>query len=133
MTTINKNLSQYISLLGNKLYGIDVKPNHRRDIIKKLCDPSKMDVFSDYEQKLATRGFISNDFNSWSKEPIDFITFYRFCEENNIFSERHRTKSSGVKLLRELYDYYEGTSLDVPNKRNTKVKTSDIKALFHFL
>ncbi len=133
LTEINKNLSQYVNLLGNKLYGIDVKPNHRRDTIIKLCDPSKINIFSDYEQRLATKDFISNDFTSWNKEPIDFITFYRFCEENDVFSERHKTKSSGVKLLRELYNYNYGTSLDAPNKRKSKVKTSDIKTKYYFL
>lgn len=130
---IEKNLSAYTNLLGNKLYGIEVTHNHREDIIKNLCDPSKIDTFLEYEQKIALRGYISENFSSWNKKPIDLVKFYRFCEGRKVIHYRHKTKKSGIKLLRELYNYYEGLSIDEPNKQEARTKMPDINATFYFL
>ncbi|MFL0114063.1 hypothetical protein V2594_14655, partial [Tenacibaculum maritimum] len=130
---INESLSQYVNLLGNRLYGLEVKARSREEIIKELCDLSKVEQFLKYEEKLVYRGYISNDYNKWNKKPVDFISFYKFCEDKLIFHRRHELRSSGVKLLRELYSYEDGNSIDAPNKRNSRITKSDYKAKYFFL
>ena len=133
LKAINSSLFEYVNKLGNPLYGFQKRTNSRKDLLAKLCDPSNIDLFLKYEKELANKGIISKNLDYWNDTPKKFLGFYIFCQNKFIFFERHRPKSSGVKILRELYDYEDGSSMDVPNKRNSRVSDAFVKSEYYYL
>ena len=83
LDSIDTSLSEYVSHLGNNLYGFKRKSKSRTDLLNELCDPSQIDLFLDYEKKLADRGIVAKNYDHWNDKPIDFIAFYKFCESKS--------------------------------------------------
>lgn len=116
---INLELSEYIKVLKNDYQNILNNKNSREFILGALMENNKkLDFFLKCEVALEERGYISTDCNKWIKSPVDFIKFYKFCEDKDVFKSQYRKKTKGVTLLRELYDFNDGKSIDKPVKRN---------------
>ena len=52
--------------------------------------------------------------------------------EKGIIKEFFKTTSKGVKYMRELYNFHDGTNMDRPNKRKLR-ETKKTKYQFSFL
>ncbi len=105
----------------------------RANILKKLIDGSEMlNLFENYEKKLISQKYLSENRKEWLKKPANFIRFYNYCESKNIFFGYHSPTSKGVKLLRDLYGFTNGLDLDPPSKRILQ-NTSREKGEFNFL
>ncbi|MFH6964993.1 hypothetical protein ACHRVK_20915 [Flavobacterium plurextorum] len=116
---INIELNEYIKILKNDYQNILDDKNSREFILGALMENNKkLDFFLKCEAVLEKRGYISTDYSKWIKSPVEFIKFYKFCEDKNVFKLHYEKKSKGVTLLRELYNFSDGKSIDKPIKRN---------------
>lgn len=116
---IYTELNEYIKVLKNDYQNILDDKNSREFILGALIENSKkLDLFLKCEVVLMERGYISTDYSKWIKSPVEFIKFYKFCEDKNVFKSHYVKKSKGVTLLRELYNFRDGKSIDKPTKRN---------------
>lgn len=105
----------------------------REEILTKLIDGTKNRIiFESYEKMLVTEKFLSKDLDEWKSSSINFVRFYTHCERQKLFRSVFLTKSSGVKMLRQLYSFYDGPTLDLPNKR-AKIKPGQISNIYYFL
>jgi hypothetical protein len=105
----------------------------REEILKKLIDGSNNRItFESYEKKLVEKQFLSKELDEWNNSAINFIRFYTYCERQKLFRSLFLTKSSGVKMLRQLYSFYVGSTLNVPSKRN-KITSKEISREYYFL
>ena len=90
----------------------------KQTLLSELIDgQNNLDAFYKYERKLIERGFLNKESNQWLKSPKLLIRLYCYCENKQMFKHKHYGKSSGVKKLREIYNFKDGASLDYPNKR----------------
>ena len=108
--------------------------HERSEIIDKLIglNTKKHDKFLDYEKKLISFGYLNSERNSWLSGTANFIRFYNYCENTSIIkNDIYRDNAKGVKLLRDLYNYYDG-NLDAPTKRKKQI-TKTTKSEFNFL
>lgn len=125
LKTVKTELKQYLDLLSNEYQNISDDRQPREFLLHSLIENSqKMALFLKYERVLFEKKYISKDLSNWLKSPIELVKFYRFCEVNKIFRLHFEKNSKGVKLLRELYNFNEGTTIDKPTKRKiyTQVK-----------
>lgn len=127
---LDKEHQEFIILL-NKSNDLTFNYNPRREIIEKLVDGSKAQLFLEYEKLLKKKKFLNETFDKWLGTPIDFVRFYVYCESQEIFFRRHESKSSGIELLRQLYNFQEGTTKDVPSQRKTE--KSKARRVYYFL
>jgi len=105
----------------------------REEILKKLIGGSNnRTTFENFEKKLFEKKFLSKELDEWYDIPVNFIRFYAFCENLNLFNPYFKKNTEGVKLLRELYSIEGGKSLDFPYKRS-KIKSVDISKVYYFL
>jgi hypothetical protein len=113
--------------------GILVYIPSREEILKKLIDGSENRMkFESFERKLVDNSFLSIDFDQWRKSSTSLVKFYVFCENKKLFKSQYLMNKKGVKLFRQLYNFFEGESIDVPNKRK-KIKSSEISKEYYFL
>lgn len=75
------------------------------------------EIFQKYEDKLVEKQFLNDEKNKWLKDASSLIRFYNYCEEKKLFTEEYETSSIGVKYLRDLFTFHEGTDIDKPSKR----------------
>lgn len=119
LETIKLELNQYLLSLGNTYQNIAEDREPREFLLHALIENrQKQDVFLEYERQLVEKGYLSKDFAQWLKSPLLLVKFYKYCEVNKIFRYNFNTKSKGVKLLRKMYNFYDGESIDKPVKRN---------------
>ena len=105
----------------------------RDEILSKLIDGTNNKItFENYEKKLVEKQFLSKELDGWRSSSINFVRFYTHCERQKLFRSVFLTKSSGVKMLRQLYSFYDGSTLDLPNKR-AKIKPGQISNIYYFL
>lgn len=105
----------------------------RDEILSKLFDGTNNKItFENYEKKLVEKKFLSKELDGWRSSSINFVRFYTHCERQKLFRPVFLTKSSGVKMLRQLYSFYDGLTLDLPNKR-AKIKSGHISNIYYFL
>lgn len=105
----------------------------REEILKKLIGGSNnRTTFENFEKKLFEKKFLSKELDEWYDSPVNFIRFYAFCENLNLFNPYFKKNTEGVKLLRELYSIEGGKSLDFPYKRSI-IKSVDISKVYYFL
>ncbi|NVN17482.1 hypothetical protein GUA46_03935 [Muricauda sp. HICW] len=76
-----------------------------------------LDLYYRFEKKLVVRFFINKETDQWLETPKLFVRFYCFCESKGMFKQRHKEKRSGINILRKIYSFDGGRSLDYPNKR----------------
>lgn len=106
----------------------------RSEILNRLIglNTSKYNKFLEYEKKLIRLGYLNSERNKWLKETANFIRFYVYCEKKLIIkNDIYQENTKGVKLLRDLYNYYEG-NLDAPSKRAKQMNPRN-KSEFNFL
>lgn len=118
LANINTNLEFYVlHLNGTYSELLDKKPS-KAEILNDLFEnDAKLNTYLVYEKKLMERHYINRDNNSWLQTPILFVKFYQFCENKQLFRTAYSNKTKGVKKLRDLYNFREGSSLDKPSKR----------------
>lgn len=133
---INENTGVTTNLLRQETKTVIAKKTtlDRSEILDKLIglNTKKHDKFLEYESKLINFGYLNSDRNKWLKGTANFIRFYSYCENKSIIKNdiyQHSTK--GVKLLRDLYKYYDG-DIDAPTKRKRQM-TKTTKSEFNFL
>lgn len=119
LDTIKLELNQYLLSLGNTYQNIAEDREPREFLLHALIEnKQKQDVFLEYERQLVEKRYLSRDFAQWLESPLLLVKFYKYCEMNKIFRYNFNTKSKGVKLLRKMYNFYDGESIDKPVKRN---------------
>lgn len=132
---INEEYKMFIQFKETKVE-LTSDLNHipsREEILKKLIDGSNNRIkFESFEKKLVERNFLSEDFDQWNKSSISLVRFYTFCENNKLFKTQHLINAKGIKLLRQLYSFFEGDSIDTPSKRK-KITSSEISKEYFFL
>lgn len=142
LNNVPKKYSGYDNLIGRAL-DFEKEPDKfstevfldRSEIINKLIglNTKKHDKFLEYEKKLISLGYLNSDRNKWLKGTASFIRFYIYCEKKSIIKEDiYRENSKGVKLLRDLYNYYDKQTIDTPKKRNKQI-TPRTRIEFNFL
>jgi hypothetical protein len=106
----------------------------RRDLINNLIgkDTKESILFEKYEKKLVYWKYLNESRDKWLKTPASFIRFYNYCENKEIFKYHLKDSSKGVEWLRNLYEFYEGGSIDSHSKRQ-KQNTTKTKSDFNFL
>jgi hypothetical protein len=105
----------------------------REEILKKLLDGSTNRIkFESYEKKLVEKQFLSKELDEWKNSSINFILFYTYCEKEKLFRAIYFKNSNGVKLLRQLYSFEDGKSLNPPSKRKLN-KSAQINSVYFFL
>jgi len=90
------------------------------------------EIFKKYEDKLVERQFLNDEKNKWLKDASSLIRFYNYCENKKLFIEEYKESSLGVKYLRVLFAFHDGTDLDKPSKRK-KQNNERHKNQFNFL
>lgn len=106
----------------------------RNEILNILFqkESKSLDTFIKWEDKLITYKFINSDKSKWLKGAAEFIRFYVFCEKNVLRKGVYEKNTKGVKHFRNLYDFHDGDTIDVPNKRKKQI-TLSTKNEFDFL
>ena len=105
----------------------------REEILKKLIYAGNYrSTFESFEKKLVERKFLSKELDEWNNSAVNFIRFYTYCERQKLFKAVYLKNSNGVKLLRQLYSFEDGKSLNYPNKRED-IKSADISKEYYFL
>ena len=105
----------------------------REEILKKLFDPSNNRItFESFEKKLIEKKFLSKELDQWKKSAVSFMLFYTYCEREKLFRSIYFKNSNGVKLLRQLYSFEDGESLNPPSKRKLN-KSAQINSEYFFL
>ena len=104
----------------------------RKEILDKLVGDNKnLNKFNKYENKLKVYKYLSNE-NKWLKGSAELSRFYSHCERKTIFKSHFVEDIRGIKYLRDLYDFYYGTNIDIPSKRKLQL-TKTKKTEFDFL
>lgn len=105
----------------------------REEILKKLFDSSNYrEEFEKFEKKLVEMQFLSKELDEWNNSAVNFIRFYTYCERQKLFRAVFLENSKGVKLLRQLYRFNDGESLNSPSKRKL-IKSAQISSEYYFL
>lgn len=105
----------------------------REEILKKLIDGSNNRItFESFEKKLIEKQFLSKELGEWNNSAVNFIRFYTYCERQKLFKAVYLKNSKGVKLLRQLYSFEDGKSLNYPNKRED-INSAEISNEYYFL
>jgi hypothetical protein len=105
----------------------------REEILKKLLDGSTNRIkFESYEKKLVEKQFLSKELDQWKNSALSFMLFYTYCEREKLFRSIYFKNSNGVKLLRQLYSFEDGESLNPPSKRKLN-KSAQINSEYFFL
>lgn len=105
----------------------------REEILKKLIDGSNNRItFESFEKKLIEKQFLSKELDEWNNSAVNFIRFYTYCERQKLFKAVYLKNSKGVKLLRQLYSFEDGKSLNYPNKRED-INSAEISNEYYFL
>lgn len=105
----------------------------REEILKKLFDASNNRItFESFEKKLIEKKFLSKELDQWKNSAVSFMLFYTYCEREKLFRSIYFKNSNGVKLLRQLYSFEDGESLNPPSKRKLN-KSAQINSEYFFL
>jgi hypothetical protein len=105
----------------------------REEILKKLFDASNNRItFESFEKKLIEKKFLSKELDQWKNSAVSFMLFYTYCEREKLFRSIYFKNSIGVKLLRQLYSFEVGESLNPPSKRKLN-KSAQINSEYFFL
>ncbi len=117
----------------------DTKKNNEKKTLSRetifnylFRSPKDQEIFEKYEVVLIKDLFLNDEKNKWLRDAASLIRFYNYCENKKLFEVRHDGYSTGVKLLRKLYNFFEGTDLDTPSKRK-KQENKRNKHQFTFL
>ena len=128
---IRRDYQDYINLL-NHSNELSFEYSSRRKILEKLIEGSQVEKFLEWEKILKSKKHLNSTFDKWLTEPVHFVRFYAYAEHHNIFQDRHRKRSTGIKLLRELYNFQEeGDTMDFPTKRRSELQNA--KGEFFYL
>jgi hypothetical protein len=135
-TQLNKNLESTTNILGQETKTPIIKKTtlDRSEIIDKLIglNTKNHNKFLDYEKKIISFGYLNSERNKWLGGTANLIRFYVYCENKSIIkNDIYRDNAKGVKLLRDLYNYYVG-DLDAPSKRIKQMNKKN-KYEFNFL
>ena len=104
----------------------------REEILKKLFDASNNRItFESFEKKLIEKKFLSKELDQWKNSAVSFMLFYTYCEREKLFRSIYFKNSIGVKLLRQLYSFEVGESLNPPSKRKLN-KSAQINSEYFF-
>lgn len=133
---LNKNLESTTNILGQETKTPIIKKTtlDRSEIIDKLIglNTKNHNKFLDYEKKIISFGYLNSERNKWLSGTANLIRFYVYCENKSIIkNDIYRDNAKGVKLLRDLYNYYVG-DLDAPSKRIKQMNKKN-KYEFNFL
>lgn len=125
---IEKELEFYIKTINSTGFlGFIEETEPREFLIGKLIENKLcFDKFNKLEKKLISINLLSNEYNRWLGTAIGFIEFYQFCEHAKLFKSIYMNNSKGVKILRNMYRFYEGQSIDKPSKRIKYISNSKI-------
>jgi Mor family transcriptional regulator len=105
--------------------GEKINQPSRDKTFKNLIDGSEMiQLFQKYEKQLIIEGFLSDNREKWLKNTASFMRFYNYCESKKVFKYFHEDSSSGVNMLRDLYNHHEGMKI---NNRDKRLKQSEVK------
>ena len=111
---------------------INTKPTREEILMKLVGDNKNINKFYEYEKKLKIQKFLSKD-SEWIKRPADFSRFYSHCLQKTVFKSHFLLDDNrGVDLLRQLFNFHEGKSIDTPKKREKQLVKSK-RTQFHFL
>ncbi len=126
---IYSELTYYVNRLDVAEYQNILEDREPREFLlgRLIENKSKLDRFLNLEKQLVQRNYLSVSLDKWHSTPINFIYFYVFCEQNNIFNQIYEPNSKGVKILRKLYNFEEGVSVDKPCKRKKYKKASHVQ------
>ena len=124
------------SEIGNDFMPIGTEMNTkltRDEILNNLVGDNKnINQFYEYEKKLKTQKYLSND-GEWIKKPADLSRFYSHCLNKSIFKSHFLGDDNrGIDFLRKLFNFHEGKSIDSKAKRLKQI-TRTKKNQFNFL
>lgn len=93
----------------------------REEILKKLIGDNKnIEIYFSYEKILKLHNYLSIDY-IWIKKASNLSRFYSHCINKKIFKSYFYDDNRGIDLLRQLYDFHDGTSIDTKSKRNKQL------------
>ena len=116
---IENELKYYIKTINdNDFLGYIDEIEPRELLIGKLIENNQnLQKFLKLESKLIANGLLTNQKNKWLGTAKGFVEFYQFCENNNIFNSIYKSNSKGIKILRKMYRFDDGESIDKLSKR----------------
>lgn len=112
--------NRYKSFFSKLFTTIDNKPSNQIIIDKLIDGQSNKIAFENYEKKLVNQEYLSEDRKQWLKKSSDLVRLYNFFERKKIINRAYKDNSKGIKLLRELYNFHEGKSIDSPRSKRLK-------------
>lgn len=126
---IYQDLEYYIKSLDVTEYQNILEDREPREFLlgKLIENNSNLEKFLKLEKKLIQKKYLSEVMDKWRSTPLNFVSFYVFCEQNQIFRTIYKHNSKGVKILRKLYNFDQGTSIDKPSKREKCKNKSKIE------
>lgn len=127
-SAIEKELEFYIKTINsNDFLGYLDEIEPREFLIGKLIENKVcFDKFNKLEKKLIAVDLLSREYNRWLGTAKGFIEFYQFCEQAKLFKSIYTSNSKGVEILRKIYKFSEGRSIDKPSKRKKYNRSSKI-------
>lgn len=123
---IEIELAYYIKTINsNDFLGFIDNTEPREFLIGKLIENNKnLEKFFKLEKKLISNKLLTNEKNKWLGTAKGFVEFYQFCENNKIFNSNYKNNSKGIKILRKMYRFEDGQSIDKLSKRIKYNETS---------
>ncbi|MXO06167.1 hypothetical protein [Flavobacterium sp. HBTb2-11-1] len=104
----------------------------REEILKKLIgDNKKLTLFEKYEQKLKKNNYLSIDYE-WKKGAANLARFFIHCTNEKVIPSHFIEGTRGMDLLRQLYGFEKGRSIDSKAKREKQL-TKKERNEFDFL
>ena len=111
---------------------INKKPTREEILNKLIGENTNLNKFDKYEKKLKLEKYLSVD-GEWIKKPAELSRFYSHCLNMKIFKSQFLVDDNrGIDLLRSLYNFQEGKSIDTKAKRLKQI-TKNTKTQFLFL
>ena len=103
----------------------------KQDSLEKLVDGTEnLEKYYLFEKLLYQRGYINKDLDYWQESSVKLIRFYCFCEKKKMFKVQHTNKRTGIKILREIYNFQDGNAIDYPNKRKKEMPNASAEFFF---
>ncbi|WP_421497978.1 hypothetical protein [Flavobacterium columnare] len=124
---IETKLDYYVKKLSEDSYlGFQYNSEQREVLFGRLIKIETAQKFLKLEKRLINSNLLTVEKNRWLGTAKRFIEFYQFCENQNLFIHIYKENSKGVKILRKIYNFNEGQSIDKKSKRIKIAKHSNI-------
>lgn len=132
--------------IANNSSGSQKMESDRNDILNTLINvESKIKrgencktQFFQFEKGLEKAGYLDGTWTNWLSDASSLIRFYFFCMDENhrVFRDNYsfdENRVKALKLLRKLYNFNEGPSVDRPTKMMIAKKSKKHNSQFAFL